>query len=276
MTNVMLQAAVPAVDVKQPKPRRPDGDLVQSLMRALTLLELLAEGGCRLKELSQRSNLPPSTAHRLLTTLEQRRFVRFDRDENLWTIGTHCQALGTGQARRQDFLSGAAAGIDRLASRIGATVNLGVMESGSLLLVGQSSGARQSPAQSPAQSTGTRLPMHATAMGKVLLAGAEEDKRSGSLLTKGLNRLTERTICDPSELARELRAIRIEGLAVDNEESMAGRRCIAAPVRNSVGKCVAAVSVTATRSQLTDAAVARLSGILAAAALEIGRDIACA
>ncbi len=271
MSSTMMNTAASAAIARQPKPRRPDGDLVQSLMRALTLLELLAEGGCRLKELSQRAGLPPSTAHRLLTTLEQKRFVRFDRDENLWTISAHCQALGTGQTRRQDFLSGAAARIDRLASRIGATVNLGVMEGGSLLLVGQSSGVRQSPAQ----STGTRLPMHATAMGKVLLAGAEDDKQAGSLLTKGLNRLTERTICDPTELARELRAVRIEGLAVDNEESMAGRRCIAAPVRNSIGKCVAAVSVTATRSQLTDTAVTRLGGILAAAAVEIGRDIAC-
>ena len=78
------------------KPRRADGDLVQSLMRALTLLEILADQPCRLTELARRAKLPPSTTHRLLTTLEQKRFVRFDRDESRWSVGSHCFALGSG------------------------------------------------------------------------------------------------------------------------------------------------------------------------------------
>ncbi len=69
------------------KPRRADGDLVQSLTRALTLLELLAESPCRLTELARRAALPASTTHRLLTTLEHKGFARFDRDTSHWLTG---------------------------------------------------------------------------------------------------------------------------------------------------------------------------------------------
>jgi DNA-binding IclR family transcriptional regulator len=70
-----------------PKPRRSDGDLVQSLTRALTLLELLSERPCRLTELARRAALPASTTHRLLTTLEHKGFARFDRETSHWITG---------------------------------------------------------------------------------------------------------------------------------------------------------------------------------------------
>ncbi len=85
------------------KARRADGDLVQSLNRAIVILEILSEGGCRLKDVSARANLPPSTTHRLLTTLEQKRLVRFDREENLWDIGSNCFAIGAGFFAPQAF-----------------------------------------------------------------------------------------------------------------------------------------------------------------------------
>ncbi len=82
------QTATEVMRVSTVKPRRADGDLVQSLMRALTLLEILSDQPCRLTELARRASLPPSTTHRLLTTLEQKRFVRFDREESRWTVGS--------------------------------------------------------------------------------------------------------------------------------------------------------------------------------------------
>ena len=94
--------------VRAAKPRRPDGDLVQSLMRALGLLELLSEQACRLTELAQRAGLPASTTHRLLTTLEQKRFVRFDREQSLWAISAHAFAVGAGYLRDRDPLGEAA------------------------------------------------------------------------------------------------------------------------------------------------------------------------
>lgn len=253
------------------KPRRPDGDLVQSLMRALSLLEVLAEQPCRLTDLARRAQLPPSTTHRLLTTLEQKRFVRFDRDESLWSVSSHCFSVGASYLRGRNFLAEASPWIETLARRIGTTVNLGVREGGQLLLVAQAPGKQLSPAQPP----GTNLPLHATAMGKVVLAATGDDKAEpiGGFMTAPLARITEHTIYDPAELARQLRGVRLDGIAFDNEESMSGRRCLAAPILNELGHCVAAVSLTATPADLTETAMTRMSAMLARTANEI--TIAC-
>ena len=248
--------------------RRVDGDLVQSLMRGITLLEILSDGGYRLKELAQRAGLAPSTAHRLLTTLEQKHFVQFDREENLWQVGSNYLAIGAGLLCRQNVIAKAVPRIERLARQLSATINLGVLKGGNLLIVKQAG----LPEYSPAQLPGTSLPVHATAMGKILLAGLNDQRRE-TFIPRRLNRLTDRTICDPSLLARELQSVRTDGIAMDNEESMTGRRCIAAPIHNDAGECVAAISMTATRSQLTDTAAAELRMRLASTASEITRSL---
>jgi IclR family transcriptional regulator, acetate operon repressor len=248
--------------------RRADGDLVQSLMRGLTLLEILSDGGYRLKELAQRAGLAPSTTHRLLTTLEQKHFVRFDREDNLWKIGSNYLAIGARLLCRKNIVVEAVPRIERLARQLRATINLGVLRDGNLLILRQAGLLQYSSAQLP----GSTLPVHATAMGKILLAGQNTQLRK-ALMSHRLNRLTDRTICDPSALARELHSVRVGGIALDNEESLAGRRCIGAPVYDEFGECVAAISVTAPRSQLTGTAISNLADRLASTASEITHSL---
>src|SRR6476660_9272997 len=79
---------------------------VQSVDRALLLIETLAEDdeGYRLTDLAIRTGLSPSTIHRLLTTLEKRRFVQFDREESMWHIGAQSFAVGSTLVRRRNFV----------------------------------------------------------------------------------------------------------------------------------------------------------------------------
>jgi IclR family acetate operon transcriptional repressor len=244
---------------------RPDRDLVQSLVRALELLEILSGRACRLTELAQRAKLPASTTHRLLTTMEQKRFVCFDREENLWSVSSHCYAIGSGFLRREALYTQAAPFLHNLASQLGAAANLGVLEGSRLIIVRQSVGCERAPVQPP----GATLPLHATAMGKVLLA----DLRLRGQAAGPLARLTDRTICDPAALARELKQIKIRGYALDDEESLAGRRCLAAPVRDELGQCVAAISITATPAMMTDGSIERLRGTLTAMVAQVARSI---
>lgn len=248
--------------------RRNDGGLVQSLMRGIELLEILSDGGYRLKDLACRAGLAPSTAHRLLTTLEQKHFVRFDREESLWQLGENYLAIGTGLARRNNVVAEAGPRIECLARQLRATINLGALRDGNLLILKQAGFLQYSPAQLP----GSALPIHATAMGKILLAGLKDQRRK-TLMSRKLNRLTSHTICDPTILARELHSVRVDGIAIDNEESMAGRSCIGAPIYNDIGECVAAISVTATCSQLNDTAVSKLGARLASVASEITHSL---
>ena len=80
---------------------------VQSVVRALSLLELLGEDdeGYRLSDLSERSGLSPSTVHRLLTTMEQKRFVQFDPYTHLWHVGRQSFSVGAAFVRRRNFVA---------------------------------------------------------------------------------------------------------------------------------------------------------------------------
>lgn len=254
-----------------PTPRAPraDRDLVQSLVRALDILELLSVRACRLTELAQRAKLPASTTHRLLTTMEQKRFVCFDREENLWSVGSHCYAIGSGFLQCEALYTQAAPLLNHLASQVGAAANLGILEGSRLIIVRQAVGCDRAPIQPP----GASLPLHATAMGKVLLAEGDSRAVAGRHLASNLVRLTDRTICDPAMLARELREIKLRGIALDDEESLIGRRCLAAPVRDGMGGCVAAISITSTAGSMTDGSIERLKGTLSAIVAQVSRTM---
>jgi IclR family acetate operon transcriptional repressor len=263
--NLERAAALGTEAARVERPRRAERDVVQSLVRALDLLEILSGKASRLTELAQRAKLPPSTTHRLLTTLEQKRFVCFNREENLWSVSSHCYAIGSGYLKREALFTQAAPMLNSLASQAGAAANLGVLEGGRLILVRQAVGCENSPVHPP----GANLPLHATAMGKVLLAGGDSQSQLRGYLAGPLERLTNQTICDPLTLTRQLKQIRMHGIAFDDEESLNGRRCLAVPVQDELGQCVGAISITSTPSLMTDQSLDRLSGMLTAVATQV-------
>lgn len=249
---------------------RVESGLVQSLTRGMSLLEVLSERehGLRLKDLARQADLSPSTAHRLLTTLEQKRFVRFDRDSCVWTIGSSCFAAGSGFLRQQQFMVEAASRLRFLSNEIKETTSLGVMEGGKMLVLKQVSG-RQVAAS--LLTPGTRSSPHNTALGKVLLASRQHQQQRTMVLSGRLDRTTERTIINPAALARELEITETRGFAVDDEEYVVGRRCIAAPIYDELGQCVAAISICGMKNEIADAQLPQLAAIVGRAALDITR-----
>jgi IclR family acetate operon transcriptional repressor len=109
---------------------------VQSLLRAMALLEILSEDdeGYRLVDLAARAGLSTSTTHRLLTTLEQKQFVQFNRDTSLWFVGVRCFSIGSAFARRRNFAALALPLMRRLRDETGETVNLGLLDQGDVVI----------------------------------------------------------------------------------------------------------------------------------------------
>ncbi|MEZ5826576.1 MAG: helix-turn-helix domain-containing protein, partial [Geminicoccaceae bacterium] len=99
---------------------------VQSLKRALSLLNALASHteGMTLTELAQAVKLPPSTAHRLLTTLESERYVRFEASEHLWQVGVQAFVSGNSFLRGRDVARMSRRFMRRLMEESGETANL--------------------------------------------------------------------------------------------------------------------------------------------------------
>lgn len=241
---------------------------VQSIDRALSLLEILAEDddGHRLVDLAQRAGLSPSTTHRLLTTLERRRFVQFDRDDGLWHVGLQCFAVGANYVRRRNVVVQARPFMRQLRDNAGETVNLGVADQGEVIFLMQIESRELMRA---IRRPGARSPMHCTAMGKALLSAMPEHEVADVLHRHGMARMTPHSIVRPAQLRKALDEVRGLGYALDNEENAIGLRCIAAVIYDEYGGPLASVSVSGPTARVPERRVPELGSYVARCAQDI-------
>ncbi len=244
---------------------------VRSLTRALRLMRHLAESGdgMSLTELSEAANLPPSTTHRLLTTLESERFVRPEAQGGLWRIGVAAFFVGTAFARSRDKLSLVQPYLRRLMEMTGETANLFVESDGEAICIGQ---IESRHAMRAITGVGGRVQLHSSGAGKVLLAQMEPARRQRITGTMALPRETQRTITNRARLEAALDEILAQGFGVDDEEHALGLRCVAAPVFDELGRAVAAISVSGPGARIPPERLPMLGRMVAQAASEATRD----
>ena len=241
---------------------------VQSVGRALQILEILAEDdeGYRLSDLAVRAGLSTSTVHRLLTTLEKRRFVQFDRMESKWHVGAQSFAVGATFTRRRNFVALAIPYLRRLRDQSRETANLAVVDDESLMVLMR---LESREIMRSLTKVGGRLAMVASGMGKAVLATYSDDDVNAIIHRQGMPRLTEKSIIRASDLFRELEIIRRQGYAVDDEEARIGLRCVSAVVRDSCREPLAAISVSGLASRLTEERVPVIGGMVRDIAAEL-------
>ncbi|MFC3704733.1 IclR family transcriptional regulator [Devosia honganensis] len=244
---------------------------VQSVERALSLLEVLGEDeeGYRLTDLAARTGLSPSTVHRLLTTLEKRRFVQFNQSDSMWHVGRQAFSVGSAFVRQRNFVAPALPYLRQLRDRTRETANLGVIDDGEVVVLTQ---IESREIMRAITRVGGRVPMVASGMGKAILATYAQADVAAIVSSQGLPRKTPRSVVRPSALNEELASIRARGYAVDDEEFMPGLRCIAAVVYNNQAEALCAISVSGLSARLTDERVAGIGALVHA----IARDLTIA
>lgn len=209
--------------------------------KAISLLVSFGDHGCTgvgVSELARRAQLSKSTAFRVLGMLERNGVV--ERVGRNYRLGARLHELGRtvyapGQERVRDLLIPFLTDLYELTRE---TVHLATLHGNEVVYLAKLHGHRPAPAPS---RIGGRMPAHCTAIGKVLLA-YDPDATAHALSTP-LHRFTARTITDPAALASELDAIRRDGIAFDDEESLVGLSCVAVPVMGRGGRPLAAFSV---------------------------------
>jgi IclR family acetate operon transcriptional repressor len=238
---------------------------VQSLTRALALLEAIAHShdGLALSELARTVGLPPSTAHRLLTTLQQARFVRFDPLGGVWQVGVQAFITGNAFARTRDVVMMARPRMRLLMEESGETVNLYVAEEGEAVCLAQVECRQMMRAIA---RPGGRVKMHCSGVGKAMLAALPDREVARILERHGLPRVTERTLTTPRALEADLEQVRARGFALDDEEHAIGLRCVAAAIRDEHGAPLAGLSVSGPTARLPDHRLAVLGALVAATA----------
>ena len=241
---------------------------VQSVDRALRLLELLSddEEGNRLTDLAARSGLSPSTVHRLLTTLERRRFVQFDQSDGMWHIGRQAFQVGSTFARQRNFVAPALPFLRRLRDQTRETANLCVADDGQLIFLAQ---VESREIMRAITRVGGSTPMVNSGMGKAILATYEPADVTTIVAMHGMPKLTPRSLTRASDLRAELADIRRQGYAVDDEEFHTGLRCIAATVYDHQGEALCAISVSGLTQRLTDDRIANIGPLVAQTAHEL-------
>jgi IclR family acetate operon transcriptional repressor len=240
---------------------------VKSLDRALEVLIALGEmQGGTLSEIATNLHQSPATVYRVLTTFQGRGFVDFDRQAQVWSIGAAAFLTGSQFLRRTSLVERARPIMRDLMEATGETANLGIERDGKVLFLGQVETHATIRAFFP---PGTVSAMHASGIGKALLAHMDDARQRRVLAAGKLEQFTPHTLTDPEAMIADLHAAHARGYAFDGEERNLGMRCIAATVHDVSGDAVAGLSVSGPTSRITDDKIAPLAHAVTEAAARL-------
>jgi DNA-binding IclR family transcriptional regulator len=236
------------------------------LGRVFALLDCFTElePELTLADLTARTGIPKPTVHRLTKILVQQRLLK--RTATGFSLGLRLFELGELAPDRREIRDISLPSMEELFEQTHEIVHLGVLDGFEVLYFVKIVGYQSFPLPTRA---GGRWPLHASALGKVLLAfGSPEPLRT--LLASGLKPLTPYTITEHRRLLAQLEAVRSDGVAFEYEESVIGNACVAAPVFDPAGKPLAALSISGPPTRLR---AEQRAPLVRRAAAEISRRI---
>ncbi len=207
-------------------PKTPKSGTVQSVDRTIELLELLADAGgqATLSELANQTELPLPTIHRLMRTLLAHGYVR-QLPSREYSLGPRLIRLGESAGRQ--FGTVAQPFLNRLASDLGESANLAMIDRDMAVYVAQASSKHS---MRMFTEVGRRVFTHSTGVGKAVLAELPDQTVLEITDRVGMPPATDKTITSQPELLEELGKIRAQGYAIDDGEQELGVRCFAVPI----------------------------------------------
>lgn len=256
---------------------------VPALERTLAILELLAgsRAGLTLPEIAKELQLPKSSVHCLLITLERHRYLNRNERTSRYMFGSKLFGLGNKSLSGLRVRQVAAPHMHALMERVGLTVHLAVLEGYEVVLVEKT----EPPGMYKlATWLGKRMDVHCTSLGKALIAHLPDEVLNQLVRERGLPRHNDNTIGSLKKLKEELQRTREAGYSVDDEEDEIGYRCIGAPIFDEVGQVTAALSISGTILQVREdnspalatevrRSAAAISASLAGPGSHISRDL---
>lgn len=245
--------------------------VIQVLARMYAVIDVLAgrEQAIPLKEISERTGLHPSTAHRILTDLTIGRFV--DRPEaGHYRLGMRLLELGNLVKGRLNVRDAAMGPMRALHQLTGQPVNLSLRQGDEIVYIERAFSERSG--MQVVRAIGGRAPLHLTSVGKLFLAADDAHKVQGYAARTGLDGHTRNSITQLGALERELAKARQYGVARDNEELELGVRCMAAGIYDDQQQLVAGLSVSAPADRLEETWLAQLQATANEISRALGHD----
>lgn len=235
--------------------------------KVIDLLEALAANGpLGLTAISSHTSINKASAFRILSTLEGRGYLEQDPVSRRYQPGPRLLGLALSLSSSLDIMKAARPELVSLAAEFGETVNLGVLSDGRVLYLDivESRWSLRMAAQ-----VGDRGPLHATALGKAMLARMPAAEVRHILGSKTWERFTPNTLVTLNALERDLERVRVRGYSLDNEENEHGARCVGVAVLGQGDRPIAAISVSGPAARIDSEQAARIGERLKLAAAKV-------
>jgi DNA-binding IclR family transcriptional regulator len=245
---------------------------MKSLLKAIETIDAVAEAGSAgIRELSSITGFPPSTIHRIVTTLVQKHYIQQDPVTKQYSLSFRLLELGSRVQQQTHLTSIARPHLERLMAETRESINLAVRDGDSAVYLDivQSSYSMLQLFTRP----GARVPLYATGVGKLFLSRMSAADLESYLQRVALTPFTPYTQTEKDKIIQELTQIRTRGFAVDNEEMEAGVRCVAALIFDYDGQPAASVSITGAAMRVTPDRVKHFGELIKSCALTISREL---
>jgi DNA-binding IclR family transcriptional regulator len=240
--------------------------------RALAMLEAVAQEpeGLSNAEISRKLQIPKSSASYILRTLERQAYLNRDTGTGKYRVGLKILSLSRGALSGLDVREVALPIMRHLMEKTNLTCHLAILDGPDAVYI-----EKVEPQGFIKMDTwvGRRMRVHATSVGKALVAHIPQEKLEKILASAGMEKRTAKTITTPSRLHKELERVRVQGYAVDDEENNIGARCVGAPVFNQGGVIEASVGLSGTTNQVNAQTIPRIVEQLKDAARHISMQL---
>lgn len=245
---------------------------VPALDRGLSILLILARSnrGMSLVELSNAIGVSRSTVYSILATLQDHGFVLKDPQQKSYQLGVATFELGSAYLRRVNLIPAFNECAQRIVAACRETVKLAILDGRDVVYLGKQDGLHS--VRLVAQ-IGSRMPAHATAVGKVLLAQLSNQAVEQLYADYELRKLTPNTISNLPSLLARLDLIRQQDYDYDHAESSLEIHCVAAPVRDHSGSVVAAISIGVPNDRLSVTWMQELTSLLLTQVRDLSRTM---
>ena len=241
--------------------------------RAFSILELISESsqGLSNSDISRRLKVPKSSASYILRVMEKRGYL-IRGEEGKYRLGLKIMSLSRGQTAHLDVREVAKPILEKFVEKSRMSeAHLAVLDNGRAVYV-EKVEAENSFIKMDIW-VGHRLPVHTTAIGKVLVASLSDEEVIKILDLRGMEKKTRRSITDKKKFLLELEKTRKYGFALDNEENSLNVRCLAAPIFDANGKTIAALGTSTTILQLDKSHLPKVVELIKEAARKVSQQL---
>ncbi len=240
--------------------------------RTLSILETVSQSdnGLSNSEISRRLKIPKSSASYILRVLESRGYLLREDSSGKYRLGLKLMSLTREMLAHIDVREIAKPLMEQFVKRTNLSAHLAVLDNGRAVYV------EKVEAMSFVKMdiwVGHRLPVHSTAIGKILVSEMSNEEISAMLRLHGMDKRTPKTILKQEKYLKEIEKVRTFGFAMDNEENSEGVRCVAAPIYDAQSKITAALGTSGTTIQVNEENLPKIVKLIQDAAIKVSEQM---